>query len=86
MDKKSHKTYCKEFHETGTCRYKEHCKYAHVIIQNEKECKICNMPFVEKVTADCKHSFCFKCAFDEYQKTEKCFICKMKTFGRFKIE
>ncbi|ELA46628.1 hypothetical protein VCUG_01854 [Vavraia culicis subsp. floridensis] len=82
---KTHKLVCKEFKETGTCRYKDDCKYLHTIdVDDDIICMICRKEYDEKVMADCGHAFCLKCAFDEYQKDDKCYKCKINTYGRFK--
>lgn len=81
----THKLICKEFKETGICRYKENCKYLHTIeAVDDTMCIICKKEYKEKVMADCGHMFCLKCAFEEYQKSESCFKCKINTYGRFR--
>lgn len=82
---KTHKLVCKEFNETGMCRYKDRCKYLHIVdVETDDTCMICNKKYEEKVMADCGHAFCLLCAYKEFQKNDGCFKCKTNTHGRFK--
>lgn len=52
--------------------------------KNEDEiCPICKGDFVSPVLTICKHKFCDKCALEHYNKSVKCFVCRVDTRGIF---
>ncbi|GFU41441.1 e3 ubiquitin-protein ligase RNF113A [Nephila pilipes] len=48
------------------------------------KCFICRNSFKDPVKTKCDHYFCEKCAFDNYKKSTRCYICGVQTSGFFK--
>ncbi|KAI3637671.1 hypothetical protein MIR68_004320 [Amoeboaphelidium protococcarum] len=49
------------------------------------KCVICKSDYKQPVITRCGHYFCQTCAFTEFRKSSKCFICGQDTMGIFNV-
>ncbi|KAI3638693.1 hypothetical protein MIR68_003191 [Amoeboaphelidium protococcarum] len=49
------------------------------------KCVICKSDYKKPVITRCGHYFCQTCAFTEFRKSSKCFICGQDTMGIFNV-
>ncbi|XP_028676244.1 E3 ubiquitin-protein ligase rnf8 [Erpetoichthys calabaricus] len=46
------------------------------VLESELQCAVCSELFIEAVTLNCAHSFCFKCISDWRKRKDECPICR----------